>query len=419
MSAPITLYVQAWSATTGDPIELYRTPAGRHQGLTPVGMIEVSRSRKSPLEGPGPGTVTLQLQAPASDPVLDLGYDDRIEVTANMEGDAPTRRRLIVVCWVQSWTRTTRGGIATYIVQAQDAIGRLAGWLIGDTPWPDESVTQRGQRINDAAGEPVLDWGDWPEDWRSVAGRDVDNRSILELAQLTLAPSPIEPSGASVDAGQLPGRMPSRVLNEWGYGSAIELPSSAIADTGMVMTRGSRVSAVTVTAPPPNGGEPVSHRYTAPIAGPSATYSVESDRWGADARTLAGALRTADVTRVQLAPTRVLVDRINGDRQALLIGPYLWGEVYYLTGDLPDGHYRSQIVMGVTVRVQGGRLLDVELELLPAPACGVLRLQWREIPLLDLYRPRFGPLMHTGVRPQPDNSATWRKTRDVRIAAQP
>lgn len=408
-SRPLNLTIRARRAGDGSVITLYRTPEGRRQGLTPVGRVEVSFSRPSGLSGADPSQITLTIQQPAGAPALALGYDDRIEVEAAFP-DQPDWPIRICTGWVLSWTRTVTGTIATYTVQCQDIIGRIAGWMVGDTPWPQSQITARARRINTLAGETIADW---PNDYRTVAPRDVDNRSILEL--LTLLLEPVETLAGF--EGQVIRVPPPGLIwqgNSMTGEAPLEVPTRAVVDRGLAMTRAGRLTRVTVKAPPPNGGEPVVTTYASAARGPSTQLSYESDMWGASAWLLRSVLEVAAMTEAQLQPTELLTSRLDLDTLRTLLSEIrLFGSVY-LDGPLSnESIYRTHLIVGGTITVQGGELVSYAITLAPSTTGGLIRVRWRDLPLIFTYgRTTFGYPIHDG--PQPDSSPTWRKTRAVR-----
>lgn len=132
----------------------------------------ITVGRKSVREDGAPQYAAINLSGPNAGPIVEAGQPVTIA-----DGLGPRHRGRI--------TDTALTHDDDGPVQQLTSVGALAAWgrqRIGDTPWPQESVAQRAQRIADLVGLPLIVEGGQE---LQVIPRDVDSKRGIEvLAEL-------------------------------------------------------------------------------------------------------------------------------------------------------------------------------------------------------------------------------------------
>lgn len=416
----------------GDPITLHTTLAGLDTGLTPVGDITIDWSRPTPLDHSDPADVHLEIRHPVTAPLLALDYDTRLVVTVTIAG-APV---VVAVGWVTTWDRTVVNDTqAVYRITLADAVDRAESAKVSapDTTWLTESNDARLNRIQPYAPDTPLvvpAHGNTPTGGLIGAAATIepDGSTALELARGTMPPlMGLHPTTAGGLAGSDNGGWLSETPGVWGHcitrddtGGVAVIPTDAVVDSGLRMTRAHRVTHVTIKAPGLDQ-EPWTYRWIADgHTGPASEQVVETDTiYGGPFPTdrtsarLRGILDAA-TSRVLLRPTRLIPSRVPAAELIRLLHLALRPvTLVYLDGPLAPhltGLGRLHFITSGRITLTADGVIDYELEFIPAETGGVTTLTFGH--LATHGQPTFRDFAALAGTPIPDTRRlTLRRSR--------
>ena len=392
---------------------LAATSDGIGKGPTPVDELVIEYGRPSPRDHADPGRISLTLAQDATLPPLALALDTKLTITATLDGYTVT----LAICWVTGWTRDVDdSGVAWYSITADDVLGRAAGTMIADTPWPAQGARTRLARVNTLAREPLVNVNAFTD--ASLAPRDVDRVSVLDVVESScwlyyqVHPGPTGLTAATNGGLQLSyGALTPRRFD--GTRGVVEVPTDAVVDNGYRIWRGGRLTHVLIDAPD-SAFERATTVWSWTLPGFSSVHQVTTDcvYWrgnvpGIDAY-YNGLLSATRDAVVELEPTELLVDRLEASALAQLLDHQTrLTTVLHLVGENTAGLEPPAFVTAGTITVHGRDLLDLDVELTPAAADGIISARFRDF-RTGFPSPTLEPLRFSDLKQDPANGGVPR-----------
>ena len=357
----------------------------------PVGELRIPWSRSTPWSHAEPQQWQLQLLlAPDAVEWPHIRLDVEVIVRADvriLEHDGSTRVQEVRLAsgWISSIEQSPLRSDGRYSVMLtlDDLMTRAAGDIIGDTPWPRQSIAARLQRINELTSRPYVT----VSSGFYVAARDIDAQPALDVIQSCcrfgwiVAP---DEDGTRLAIQQLPPRGPT---------DPIIVPPSIIEDTGRAIDRSSYITELGLTAywalADSEAGTPSTRTFQATTTIPVRSRTTISNDidwhsttdWPDRIRVWAFAILAAaarEVPRLPGSPRLVLSKPVpvpNIDRLLAEFGRHT--EVLAIP-DAPGNLDEQHSILGGEITITG-RKIQISLTLAPGNNAGLRNMRWTDV----------------------------------------
>lgn len=376
-------------------INAISTADARDGVLTAINDLNVSWGRPHAMAPQEPGEASFELMQRRPVDATPLSWDALVTVDVLLANHMCR----VVHGHIDRWVRDDSDpDWVTWTVVVQDILGRADSTRMGDTPWPaDQPAAVRLQRINTSSpAGPLVNpdlSGNWSPNPGPLAARDVDNRSALELINLTLGTCLTAESadglvgirkatGARITWPTAPSAeaAPDRGISITRLLTPARIPADAIEAGPRVLDRSGVLTRIAVQHPDDTTTSVQGSRSS--IA--QASLSIQTDEQTVPPNLPALYRRILDASAypVERLPTWTLVPE-------RIIQPELWrlitvGErtnVVVTIPDAPEWMGSNHIINAGQLSIRDGAF---SLTLAPAPAAtgGNAPMQWSEVPPL-------------------------------------
>lgn len=350
-----------------------------------VNTVTISSGRDTPLAHQSAGTISLTVVH--TDP-LAIALSKPVRISIDLDGETIG----IAYGWVTAWTVTrTSSGLYAYRISCTDVIGRAAGLMYGSTPRPVETIAARLTAIDQAHGtEPIIALPD-----PAIAGQsnplDVDNRSVLDVAQTTA------PVGYIVTTAQDPSRLtiqrtpggtivyprisdgPTAAWQITGNPSLLALHASQVENIPRTLDRTSTISEVHYTYRT-HTGEQVDTTYKSTGRTDGSTIDITSDSYSEiDVYAWAQRIFATTSSGVPMFSGPVHLVNLTPAQIKKIIGPAARGPLIITIAGAPPDVMPEQMITGLELAIARQRI-TIAARLMPVESIGITGLRWIDIP---------------------------------------